>query len=261
MSGGKHITSDSDGRPVGPARSARAGEVYRLAAGLAHDLNTILTTIYGYCETALESLHKDSPERRSIVKIIEAANRARELTGRLLDPGQLSPAVKQHVILEDILSDSLEFVMPSARENISLNLQIKSPGILAEAVPSQLFRLFMNIAVNALRAMQEKGGTLTVILDSVVESDGKEPGDGQSHALIRFADTGKGMDQETAARIFEPYFRADRNDAGTGLGLTVVQDIVNEMNGTLKVQSRPGEGTVIDIILPAVIFGSHAGKS
>lgn len=261
MSDGKKISNDASRRPEVSGRSVRPGEIYRQARGLAHDLNTILTTIYGYCEMAIEDLGEDSMERRSIVKIIEAANRARELTGKLLDLDQILPAERQQVKLEEILADSIEFVMPPVRENINLNLQINSPGIMAEADPSQIFRLFMNIAVNALRSMKERGGTLTVTLDSVIEDDGRESGEGRLQALIRFADTGKGMDQETANRMFEPYFTSDINRPGAGLGLAVVQDIVNEMKGTIKVQSQPGKGTVIDIFIPAVMFGSHAGKS
>lgn len=252
-----HYVSGSTGHP------GSAGYPFRLAAGIAHDLNTILTIIYGYCEMALENLDDASPAGRDIRRIIEAADRARSLTGRLLDLDRSSSGEKHKVKVSDIISDTLEFIMPSVHENISLSLQVKDPDLAVEAIPSQLFRVFMNIAVNALNAMKEGGGNLTVTLDSVRAGEtpgAKGTGEARTHALISFADTGEGMDQETASRIFEPYFTGDKNNHGTGLGLNVVYDIVTEMNGTLKVRSGRGTGTVIDILIPAVEFGSNPEK-
>jgi len=252
-----------------PGNAGYAGDALRLAGGIAHDLNTILTTIYGYCEMALENLDDASQAGRDVRRIIAAADRARQLTGRLLDLDRASSEQKHNVKVSDIISDTIDFLKPSVNDNISLSQQMKSPDLTVEAIPSQLFRVFMNIAVNALHAMEDGGGSLTVTLDSVRagEAVGKEgaeeagdAGDGRTHALISFADTGAGMDQETASRIFEPYFTGHRSKGGTGLGLTVVNDIVTEMNGTLKVRTERGKGTIIDILIPAVEFGSHPEK-
>ncbi len=263
MSSKKQISKDRTPGPENHHGSGNAGHPFRLAAGIAHDLNTILTTIYGYCEMALENLDDTSPAGRDVRRIIEAADRARQLTGRLLDIDSPSSEEKQTVKVSDIISDTLDFLMPSIHHNISLSLQMKNPDLTVEAIPSQLFRVFMNIAVNALQAMNNGGGSLTVTLDSVRTGEALGTGgtgEGRTHALISFADTGEGMDQETASRIFEPYFTGDKNKGGTGLGLNVVYDIVTEMNGTLKVRSGRGTGTVIDILIPAVDFGSHPEK-
>ncbi|MFN2336766.1 MAG: sensor histidine kinase, partial [Bacteroidales bacterium] len=265
------------GSASSPGISGSAGHTRRLAGGIAHDLNTILTTIYGYCEMALENLDDASPANRDVRRIIEAANRARQLTGRLLDLDRASSEEKHNVKVSDIISDTLDFLTPLVKDNINLSQQMKSPDLMVEAIPSQLFRVFLNIAVNALHAMENKGGSLTVRLDSVTldsvrkkeaeaageaqeKGEAEETGYSRTHALITFADTGEGMDQETASRIFEHYFTGDRSKGGTGLGLTVVNDIVTEMNGTLKVRSERGMGTIIDILIPAVEFGSHPEK-
>lgn len=268
-------SADSAGSTGNAVNTTCAGHALRLAGGIAHDLNTILTTIYGYCEVALEDLDDASPAGNAVRRIIAAADRARQLTGRLLDLDRASSEEKRNVRVSDIISDTLDFVKPSVNDNISLSLQVKSPDLMVEAIPSQLFRVFMNIAVNAIHAMEDGGGSLTVTIDSVraVEKgetseagenggakEAGETGDGRTHALITFADTGEGMDQETASRIFEPYFTGDRSKGGTGLGLTVVNDIITEMNGTLKVRSEKGMGTIIDILIPAVEFGSHPEK-
>lgn len=226
-----------------------------MAGGIAHDLNTVLTTIYGYCEMALESLSETSEAGRSIKKIIEATNRARQLTARLVDLSDRPAEEKQQVRVADVLSDTLSLIMPSAGDNITLSFRINSPDLTVEAMPSQLFRVFMNIAVNALQAMKNGGGSLTVTLDSVTDSEGQQPGAGRHHALIRFADTGTGMDQETASRMFEPFFTRGGNESGTGLGLAVVKEIIADMNGTVRVDTETGKGTVIDVLVPAVVFG------
>ena len=264
MSGRNQISKAEIRETEDHSGSAHARYAFRLAGGIAHDLNTILTTVYGYCEMALESLDDASPAGRSVRRIIEATDRARLLTGRLLDLDRASSEEKLRVKVSDIIEDTIGFLTPTVKNNTSLSLQIKSPDLMVEAIPSQLFRVFMNIAVNALHAMDEGGGSLTVTLDAVRAGEGEESGgagEGSTHALIRFTDTGEGMDKETASRIFEPYFTGDTGKGGTGLGLTVVNDIVTEMNGTLKVRSEKGKGTVIDLLIPAVVFGSHPGKS
>ncbi len=182
MSGKKQISKDGtpgqeDHYGSGNAgHIGSAGHVRRLAGGIAHDLNTILTTIYGYSEMALENLDDASPAGRDVRRIIEAADRARQLTGRLLDLDRTLSEEKLNVKVSDILSDTLDFLMPSVNDNISLSMQMKSPDLTVEAIPLQLFRVFMNIAVNALHAMKDGGGILTVTLDSV--SPGEAAGAG-----------------------------------------------------------------------------------
>ncbi len=246
---GRNLSQDHDA-------TAAAGQAYATAGAIAHDLNTILTTIYGYSELALESLDESSDAGRNVRRIIEAAHRARTLTGQLLDLSRRSAPEKVSVNLSEAISETLDFVMPSVRNNISVIRQMNAPDLIVEAVPEQLFRLFLNIAVNALQSMEDSGGILTVTLDNSDKENGGEVGAGRSHALIRFEDTGKGMDAETTSRMFEPYFTSGKKGAGTGLGMTIVRDIVTEMEGTLKVSSEKGRGTVIDLLLPVAMFGS-----
>ncbi len=261
MSGRKQIKETGRDLSQDHDATTTAGQVSATAGAIAHDLNTILTTIYGYSEMALESLDENSDAGRNVRRIIEAAHRARTLTGQLLDLSRRSAPEKVSVNLSDAISETLDFLMPSVRDNISVNRQIKVPDLFVEAVPEQLFRVFLNIAVNALQSMEDSGGTLTVTLDNAGKENGEESGAGRSHALIRFADTGKGMDATTASRMFEPYFTFGKKGTGTGLGMTIVKDIVSEMEGTLKVSSEKGRGTVIDLLLPVAMFGSLPEKA
>ncbi|MDZ7636365.1 MAG: ATP-binding protein [Bacteroidales bacterium] len=261
MSGRKKIEETGSYLPESHDAAASAKKAYDLAGAIAHDLNTILTTIYGYSELALESLDDASDAGRNVRMIIEAAHRARTLTGQLLDHSRRSAREKIPVKLSDALSETLDFIKPSVRNNITLIRELRAPDLTVEAVPEQLFRVFMNIAINAIQSMESAGGSLTVTLDNAGNEGGEEESRKNKYALIRFADTGKGMDAETSARMFDPFFTSGKKEQGTGLGLTIVHDIVSEMDGSLKVRSEKGRGTVIDLLLPVVLFGSLPGKA
>jgi len=260
VSGKNH--KEESGRIASESHDAAvtASQAYAMAGAIAHDLNTILTTIYGYSETALETLDETSEAGRNIRRIIAAADRAKSLTSQLLDLSRRSAHNKAPLKVSDVLSEALDFLQPSAGSNIKVTRQIKTPGILVEAVPEQLFRVFLNIAANALDSMEDTGGSLTVTLDTAGISEGTEAGANRRQVLIRFADTGKGMDAETSARMFEPFFTSGKREKGTGLGLTIAHDIVTEMNGSLRVNSEKGRGTVIDLLFPAAEFGSLPEK-
>ncbi|MDZ7636540.1 MAG: ATP-binding protein [Bacteroidales bacterium] len=260
MSGRKQIKETGRNLSENHDATTADGQAYAAAGAIAHDLNTILTTIYGYSEMALESLDHSSDAGRNVRMIIEAAHRARTLTGQLLDLSRRSVPEKVSVNLSAAISETLDFIMPSLRNNISVTRQIDASDLFVEAVAEQLFRVFMNIAVNAIQSMEDSGGTLTVTLAAAGKEEGEEGGTGINHALIRFEDTGKGMDAETSGKMFEPFFTSGKKGAGTGLGLTIVQDIVNELEGTLKVSSVMGRGTVIDLLLPVSVFGSLPEK-
>ena len=125
-----------------------------------------------------------------------------------------------------------------------------SPDILVSADPLQLFRVFTNLAINALQAMESKGGRLTITLETMSAGDRKQLTAGE-YALIRFADTGQGMDKKTAENMFEPFFTARHNGSGTGLGLSLVYDIISDLEGDINVSSVVNEGTVVEILIPA----------
>lgn len=227
-----------------------------ITAGIAHDLNTILTLIYGYSELAMEGLDPSGENYRNINKIIQSADRAKTITGQLLARGIEADHDRITVTVKDVLRETLEFLRPVATDKIILREEILTPGVTVSADPTQLFRVFINLARNAIQAMEEKGGTLTVTLDTRKSAEvrnlpaGKRMAD--EYALIRFADTGPGMDEATAARMFEPFFTAGKQRMGTGLGLTVASGIISAIDGEIRVTTKKGRGTVIEILIPSL---------
>jgi signal transduction histidine kinase len=240
---GKHGRSDTAYEVMS------AENIGRVAGGIAHDLNTILTTIYGYCEQALGSAGSLSEAGQSIMKITGAADKARALTEQLLNLRRRNDKDKSVVRLNDIVSETLSFVRPSLPDKVKIVRRLTTADIFVTADPTKLFRVFLNLAVNAIQAMDKDGGRLTVILRTVEAEAGTGKSAARS-ALVRFSDTGSGMDHETSSRMFEPFFTAGKDERGTGLGLTIVRDIINSVNGDIRVISEPGAGTIIDVLIP-----------
>lgn len=240
-----------------PDTSATA---YAIAGGIAHDLNTVLTAIYGYSELAQESAGDASATEKYMERIIAAADRARSLTAQLIDLSRGALQPPQKVNVGHILTDAVRFLRPSAGDNITITEKIMAPELNVNAVPAQLFRLFINVASNALKAMKEKGGILVITLEAVSDRDGSDA-ETVDTALVRFADNGKGMDRETTEKLFEPFFSAGDREGGTGLGMMVVSAIIRDLGGAVIINSKPGAGTVVDLLIPLSGFGPVNEKS
>lgn len=258
----KNINRPVAGGLAGKGQNAgAAAQLSALAGGIAHDLNTVLTTIYGYSEQVLEILGDDNPEASAQTKrIIVAADRARILTGQLLSLSHRSAQEKVAVRVADVIAETIDFIRPSVPSCIQIRRLLKVPEATVMAVPAQLFRIFLNLLLNASQAIGDVAGTITVTLDLPEEKTGAGDGEIPDSILITIKDTGNGMDAETAARIFDPWFTSGRK-TGTGLGLTVVSDAIKELGGIIRVDSEPGKGTAFSLWIPSVFFGSLPEKS
>lgn len=234
-----------------------------LAGGIAHDFNTILTTIYGYSELALEGIEPSSETYQNIRKIVQAVGRARSLTGQILTFSRQVGQERISVPVKEILEEAIGFIRPHETGNIVLKEEILAPDIYVSADPTQLFRVFINLAGNAIQAMESTGGRLTVTLDRRSGDEVSAPDlvkkAAAEYALIRFSDTGPGMDETTAGRIFEPFFTAGKQGKGTGLGLSVAYGIIAEIDGEIVVSTKKDMGTTIDVLIPSVV-SPLAGK-
>ena len=227
--------------------------VGRLAGGVAHNFNNLLTAISGYAELALAGLPVDSDVRADVEEIKRATERAATVAHGLLAFSRRRVSCRESLDLNEIVSEIGMLLRQVIGENVELKT-ILAPGLKpVEADRSQLEQVIVNLAMNARDAMPE-GGTLTIetanlnLSEQLADFD-NSPESGRYVALT-LRDTGIGMDEETLAKIFEPFFTTKDANHGTGLGLSTVYAIVEEAGGCTLVESQPNEGTTFTIYLP-----------
>ncbi|MBV8900756.1 MAG: response regulator, partial [Verrucomicrobia bacterium] len=225
----------------------------RLAGGVAHGFNNLLSVIYGHSE--LLAATSPSPERlrESLAEISRAAERGAALTQELLAFGRRQVVEPKVLDLNAVVAESRNLLQPLIGEDVQLAISLAPRLSAVKADPSQIGQVLMNLALNARDAMPQ-GGRLTIetrALNLDVASANNHPEARPGHyVLLTVSDTGWGMTPELQARIFEPFF-STKSD-GTGLGLSVVDGIVKQNGGYLILESRPGLGTTFKIYLPAV---------
>ncbi len=234
-------------------QSQKMDAVGRLAGGVAHDFNNMLTAVGGYGQL-LRDATPENPELHPLIDgVLSATRRASELTqqllafsrGRVLQPRVLD--VRESVRGDESLLSRL------IGEDVELVLRLDADAPLVLADPTQITQVLLNLVVNARDAMPGGGrlvidtGTVTLSETGTVQYPGMRPG---VHAVISVSDTGTGMSAETQARIFEPFFTTKPEGQGTGLGLSTVFGIVQQSGGGIWVISEPGRGTTFTVYLP-----------
>ncbi len=225
----------------------RMESIGTLAGGIAHDFNNILTYMFTYSDIIIEKLKPGTMEHESMIEIQKAIHRASELVSQVMAFSRQARQEKRPIQVSLIVKEVVKLLKATLPKNISVKKHIETDNLYIMAEPSQVYQITMNLCTNAFHAMQETGGTLTVRLAEMASADG----DGQTHCLLSVVDTGTGMDEATRARIFEPYFTTRPPGQGSGMGLAVVHGIVQTLGGRINVDSVPGEGTRIDVWLPA----------
>jgi two-component system, cell cycle sensor histidine kinase and response regulator CckA len=258
---------EEDGRPIGTEaicrdmserllleeqlrQSQRLEAVGRLAGGVAHDFNNILTVIGGYTEALLDEGEHGTEE---LEQIAAATTRATHLTRQLLAFSRQQVLKPQALLLNDVVDGLMPMLTRVIGEDVELvaSLEPALDPVLADA--GQLEQVLINLAVNARDAMPD-GGHLTiqtanVELDEEYVAHHGEASTGR-HVLLSVADSGSGMDPDTLAHAFEPFYTTKPVGVGTGLGLATVYGIVKQSGGSVWVYSEPGKGTTFKIYLP-----------
>ena len=229
--------------------------VGRLAAGVTHDLNNLLSVILGYAECLEDHLPPGHPGRRDMEGILKAAGGAALLSRRLLSFSR-QPRFHQEVCDIGGLVLALEGMLRGLLgENISLELRSPSEECLAAVDPNRLEQVVINLAVNSRDAMPGGGRLLvevaprTLAAGDLAAEPAIQPGD---FVQVRVLDTGEGMDKKTLDRIFDPFFTTKPPGSGTGLGLSMVYGAVQQSGGVVRVESQPGQGTDFRVMLPRV---------
>jgi PAS domain S-box-containing protein len=236
-------------------QSRRMEAVGRLAGGIAHDFNNLLTIIKGYAELALQRSGVQPELRADVQQIENAAERASTLIRQLLAFSRRQVLQPKIIDLNAIVLGLDKLLGRLMGEHIEMVTRCAANVGRVKADPAQVEQVIMNLVVNARDAMP-KGGRLTVEtynidLDSTYARDhvSVKPG---SYVMLAVTDTGIGMNPETVAHIFEPFYTTKESGQGTGLGLSTVYGIVKQSGGYVWVYSEPGKGTTFKVYLPRV---------
>ena len=226
-----------------------------LASGVAQDFSNVLTTVIGFSSLMQEKMDKDDPGQAYLTKILTSSKKAAGLTRSLLTFGRNQPIDLKPSKINNIIRDSAKLLKQFLSDGVELRavLTDENPTVMADA--AQINHMLIVFASNACEAMPD-GGTFSIetrIVDIDNDFTGKygfgEPG---TYVLVRVADDGIGMDEETQKRIFEPFFTTKGTGQNTGLGLAAAYRIAKGHDGYVTVSSAPGRGTAFSVYLPLV---------
>ena len=227
--------------------------VGQLAAGIAHDFNNLLTPIFVYTDMIRRGFPEDHPQIRQIDAVILAAQKASELTRKLLSFGRKQVLSMDVLDLNETIVSFGDIMRTTVRESISIDLQLTPERAHLLGDRGQMEQVLLNLAVNAQDAIAGTGSisleTGHLILDEEYARlhPGVKPG---PYLLLAFSDNGCGMGEDTLRHIYEPFFTTKEVGQGTGLGLATVYGIVKQHDGYIEVWSRPGVGTTFKLFFP-----------
>jgi PAS domain S-box-containing protein len=235
--------------------SQKMEAVGRLAGGVAHDFNNLVTVIKGYCDLISFKLGKNHDLQDWFEEIKNSANRAASLTSQLLAFSRKQVLEPRVLDLNEVLADMNRLLRRIIGEHIELTIDLAPNLGNVKVDKSQFEQVIMNLAVNAYDAMP-RGGRLSVKTENCTLTGAEGGAVGQlapgDYAMVSFTDEGEGMTPEVLSRVFEPFFTTKEVGKGTGLGLATVYGIISQSGGVIDVQSAPGEGTTFRIFLPVV---------
>jgi PAS domain S-box-containing protein len=232
--------------------------VGQLTGGIAHDFNNLLTPIMGGLEL-ISMRTTDERLKRMAAAALESARRGAKLTGQLLAFSRIQRIAIAPVPVNDVVANMQELLRHSIGTKIRMETQLAEDVGYGLCDANQLENAILNLAINARDAMPE-GGTLGISTDRATSKGEADlaPGD---YVRVSITDTGEGMEPEVLARATEPFFSTKPLGKGTGLGLAQVYGIARQSGGTLRIDSRPGEGTTVRVLIPAVGPDQVASRS
>ncbi len=232
-----------------------------MAGGIAHDFNNIISAILGNVELAREDAHLDSAVAVSLSEIDKAGRRARDLVRQILTFSRNEPPHRVPLQLADVVMETTRLLKVTLPPQVDLVMDIKpdTPPVMADA--TQIEQVLLNLCTNAIYAIGRRKGTIRVELDYSLrrrnDSGERRNGLRGQHIKLTVSDTGAGMSEDVLQRVFEPFFTTKPVGQGTGLGLSVVHGIMRAHQGSVRVQSVPGQGSSFTLYFP---FNSEAAQ-
>lgn len=247
--------------------SQKAEAVGFLAASMAHDFNNVLGAIVGYAEIARTQVDHDARVIETIDGLLAASERARLLVRRVLTFDPHRSVIRGALAIEPIVIEALALLRPSL--SASITIQPPAPGSagLINGDATEVHQVVMNLCTNAVRAMSA-GGQVEVRVDAVQVEELRDLTLGKLHPgrwlRLSIVDTGIGLSPEQLQSIFDPFYTSRAVGEGSGIGLTVVRNIVGNMGGAIEVASSPGAGTTMSVywpLLDPVLVGTNAQRA
>ena len=227
-----------------------------LAGGIAHDFNNILGAILGYAQLTQMQTSGDPRVQGYVENIFKASERAKGLVEQILTFTRQGKSQKVPSDIAIVLKEVVKLLRATIPSTIEIVQRIPSNLGTIMADQTQIHQVLMNLCTNAAHAMETKGGTLTVALESLaIKANPAAAGDDLApgrYLKLSVGDTGTGMDKEVLDRIFDPYYTTKSVGEGTGMGLATVHGIVNDHGGRIFVESKPGAGSVFNVFFPVL---------
>ncbi len=267
---GRIVTRDRDGKPIRMVgtnvditkqkeleneliQSHKMEAIGTLAGGIAHDFNNVLSSIIGFTELAIEDAQKGTAQENYLQQVYTASIRAKDLVWQILTFARETHEPTKPIQVDKIAKEVLKLMRSSIPTTIEIKQNINSESLII-GNPTQIHQIITNFCTNAAHAMDESGGILEVSVKDVsidkasrVHRDDLRPGD---YIEIKVSDTGVGIPSDIISSIYQPYFTTKAAGEGTGMGLAVVQGIVEKSGGKISVESRVGKGTTFSVFLP-----------
>ncbi|MFH1985049.1 MAG: PAS domain S-box protein [Pseudomonadota bacterium] len=228
-----------------------------LTGGIAHDFNNILGVIIGNCELALDDVPEWNPAHSNLEEIKTAGLRAKDIVRQLLTFCRRGGLERKPIPLVAVLHGVVKFIRAAIPTTIDIQCDFRSTADTILSEPSLIYQVLMNLCSNAARAMADTGGCILIGVKNISRSPG-QPGavlaglPSGHYIQLTVSDTGPGIGPDIIDRIFDPYFTTAEVGKGSGMGLAVVQGIINAHNGRISVESTPGAGAKFTVILPLV---------
>jgi CheY-like chemotaxis protein len=226
------------------AETRRLEALGRVAGGVAHDFNNMLTVMQGHLELLRMELNGAQQVASSLQVMDQAIAQAGRLTAQLLAFGRRSVLQPEHIDVREVIGETLTLLKKVIPSSIQVSYHCAEGSYAASMDRSLLEQIVLNLVTNARDAIAERGH-ISVQLE---RTDAESPG-----LLLCVVDDGRGMDEGVLSHIFEPFFTTKGNGKGTGLGLASVQGAVSQLGGQIHVESRPGLGTRFEVRLPLVV--------
>jgi signal transduction histidine kinase len=225
-----------------------------LSGGIAHEFNNILTVITGNIELAADMIPESNRVKAYIEEAGAAALRARDVVRKLLNVAQKMRASRTPLPIGPTIKDILDLIQKDLPVSIEMCQDIRCSSERISGDPVAINQVVMNLCTNAVHAMSDQTGVLTVSLEAIElnqpSSSRLDGPDSGPYARLVVTDTGKGIEAAIMPRLFDPYFTTKEVNEGLGMGLAVVHGIVKEHGGFIKIESTPGKGTMVEVLLP-----------